>query len=213
MTGQGPAEAPRLAHAIMSSSKRGTAITGDLFLVEHPTLDLSEPFTSHVDIAFDGITHQVLSTADRSAFNYATTTGEFTVGALRGHIIESIDTVQTQATHRYQAVVSGPSGALSTQTYLSAATAIELVAALRPASTALGIAIDPDDSAQVVGDARVAMSTPLGILECTPLTPDVDRQLPEWAGTPVSHGELYGCLLYTSPSPRDKRQSRMPSSA
>ena len=34
------------------------------------------------------------------------------------------------------------------------------------------------------------------------------------------HGEdrdiferLYACLLYTSPSPRDKRQSRMPSSA
>ena len=24
---------------------------------------------------------------------------------------------------------------------------------------------------------------------------------------------MYGCLLYTSPSPRDKRQSRMPSSA
>ena len=26
-------------------------------------------------------------------------------------------------------------------------------------------------------------------------------------------GDIYGCLLYTSPSPRDKRQSRMPSSA
>ena len=26
-------------------------------------------------------------------------------------------------------------------------------------------------------------------------------------------GELRACLLYTSPSPRDKRQSRMPSSA
>ena len=26
-------------------------------------------------------------------------------------------------------------------------------------------------------------------------------------------GEYGGCLLYTSPSPRDKRQSRMPSSA
>ena len=25
--------------------------------------------------------------------------------------------------------------------------------------------------------------------------------------------EMYDCLLYTSPSPRDKRQSRMPSSA
>ena len=27
------------------------------------------------------------------------------------------------------------------------------------------------------------------------------------------HKRLYRCLLYTSPSPRDKRQSRMPSSA
>ena len=26
-------------------------------------------------------------------------------------------------------------------------------------------------------------------------------------------GDVYICLLYTSPSPRDKRQSRMPSSA
>ena len=29
----------------------------------------------------------------------------------------------------------------------------------------------------------------------------------------VEGGEAKGCLLYTSPSPRDKRQSRMPSSA
>ena len=28
-----------------------------------------------------------------------------------------------------------------------------------------------------------------------------------------THQEVLGCLLYTSPSPRDKRQSRMPSSA
>lgn len=176
----------------MSSTKRGTAITGDLFRVEHPTLGLSEPFTSHVDVGFDGITHQVLSTADRSAFNYANTTGEFTVGALRGHIIESIDTVQTQATHRYQAVVSSDSGALSTQTYLSAASAIELVGALRPTPTALGIAIDPDDAADIVSDPRVALSTSLGILELTPLSSDVMQQLPDWAGTPVDHGELYG---------------------
>ena len=31
---------------------------------------------------------------------------------------------------------------------------------------------------------------------------------PRWSGQP-----LPDCLLYTSPSPRDKRQSRMPSSA
>ena len=30
---------------------------------------------------------------------------------------------------------------------------------------------------------------------------------------PPSEQDTSGCLLYTSPSPRDKRQSRMPSSA
>ena len=29
----------------------------------------------------------------------------------------------------------------------------------------------------------------------------------------LMESNVYGCLLYTSPSPRDKRQSRMPSSA
>ena len=34
------------------------------------------------------------------------------------------------------------------------------------------------------------------------------------AAMPEAGGEhVYSCLLYTSPSPRDKRQSRMPSSA
>ena len=31
--------------------------------------------------------------------------------------------------------------------------------------------------------------------------------------TDAQKGKGKGCLLYTSPSPRDKRQSRMPSSA
>ena len=30
---------------------------------------------------------------------------------------------------------------------------------------------------------------------------------------PETYGQVFVCLLYTSPSPRDKRQSRMPSSA
>ena len=29
----------------------------------------------------------------------------------------------------------------------------------------------------------------------------------------VSFGQVWGCLLYTSPSPRDRTRSRMPSSA
>ena len=41
---------------------------------------------------------------------------------------------------------------------------------------------------------------------------------PSYKGLPTDPGDLYQhmlrcCLLYTSPSPRDKRQSRMPSSA
>ena len=35
----------------------------------------------------------------------------------------------------------------------------------------------------------------------------------EWARIPHFYYNYYVCLLYTSPSPRDKRQSRMPSSA
>ena len=34
-----------------------------------------------------------------------------------------------------------------------------------------------------------------------------------WSGSLASAAQLPACLLYTSPSPRDKRQSRMPSSA
>ena len=42
--------------------------------------------------------------------------------------------------------------------------------------------------------------------------------LPAWLAYATMAAEIFGgllliCLLYTSPSPRDKRQSRMPSSA
>ena len=40
----------------------------------------------------------------------------------------------------------------------------------------------------------------------------LERTARDWAEG-VDHGPLWPCLLYTSPSPRDKRQSRMPSSA
>ena len=43
-----------------------------------------------------------------------------------------------------------------------------------------------------------------------------ENEINAWLGNdlPRNHSELLGnCLLYTSPSPRDKRQSRMPSSA
>ena len=45
---------------------------------------------------------------------------------------------------------------------------------------------------------------------------DVDRQTDELLHSwkePERRPHIVDCLLYTSPSPRDKRQSRMPSSA
>ena len=48
-----------------------------------------------------------------------------------------------------------------------------------------------------------------------PITIEANDSL-EWNqtdGTYIAKGDAYVCLLYTSPSPRDQRGSRMPSSA
>ena len=179
----------------MTSRKRGTALTGDLFVVEHPTLDLSGPFTSHVDVSFEGVTHQVLSAADRGAFSYATTTGAFAIGALHGHVVETMDTVATQVTRRFQAILSSASGVLATQTYIDAAQAVRLIGELGPSPTTLGMAIDPQHAVEVTGAPRVAFTTPIGVLEVSPLTASIDAQLPTWRGTPVSGGDLYAGML------------------
>ena len=41
----------------------------------------------------------------------------------------------------------------------------------------------------------------------------VDGRSNNWLAAICGEGERYGCLLYTSPSPRDRTRSRMPSSA
>ena len=53
----------------------------------------------------------------------------------------------------------------------------------------------------------------LGIKMCEPWF-KIEKTFLQKGGVAFSSNyELYACLLYTSPSPRDKRQSRMPSSA
>ena len=39
------------------------------------------------------------------------------------------------------------------------------------------------------------------------------KGLPKGAGTVLQGQQVWDCLLYTSPSPRDRQKSRMPSSA
>ena len=59
------------------------------------------------------------------------------------------------------------------------------------------------------------MPQPLGmaLLDRTWSTPDQDDLLPPAADMGLAAGAYKACLLYTSPSPRDQRGSRMPSSA
>lgn len=181
----------------MTTTKRGHAINGDLFTLHHTggpgvSLDLAPPFTTFIDVAFRGTTHQAFAAADRRAFSYENVTGEFTVGEYRGHVLERLDAVQTQVDHRYQALVDTPHGVLSTHSYDSVPGLLALVGALRPSATRLGIVLVPDDEVEYTTAPRVAMQLDFGVLELTPLTAEVIERLPDWQGTQVAHGELYG---------------------
>ena len=50
----------------------------------------------------------------------------------------------------------------------------------------------------------------LGLTEASVIMEEINRN---GGNSGFCHGQMYNCLLYTSPSPRDQRGSRMPSSA
>ena len=72
---------------------------------------------------------------------------------------------------------------------------------LSVAAAALGYSRRALDSAIRYGSQRKAFGEPITNFQLTQ------------AKIADSRADIYACLLYTSPSPRDKRQSRMPSSA
>ena len=176
----------------MTTEKRGHAINGDLFALRHPTMALDRPFTTFIDVTFRGTTHQAFVALDRSAFSYAHVTGEFSVAGYHGYLLENIDTVETRATHRYQALVDTAVGVLSIHSYESTDHLLALVGALRPGETALGVVIEPDDEVEFASPPRVALDVDVGLVEITPLTGEVIDRLPTWQGTPVGGGHLYG---------------------
>ena len=78
------------------------------------------------------------------------------------------------------------------------------------------------DAAQALGVTRPTLSRVLN--GAAAVSPEMALRLERWLG--VEHGgradvwlgmqaayDLWACLLYTSPSPRDRTRSRMPSSA
>ena len=83
---------------------------------------------------------------------------------------------------------------------------------------------DPLEMAlQVHVDEQALLGLESTVVDLTNENPRIDVHLaelpnapvapPETISNPLDDASLYTCLLYTSPSPRDKRQSRMPSSA
>ena len=66
-----------------------------------------------------------------------------------------------------------------------------------------------------VPESPVALKEAVGLLKGFEGTKfDQTVEIHMWLGIdPKQADQLVRCLLYTSPSPRDKRQSRMPSSA
>ena len=175
----------------MTTAKRGRAINGDLFTLEHPSLALDAPFTSFIDVSFRGTTHQAFVAADQHAFTYAHVTGEFSVGKFAGHILENLDTVSTQVSHRYQALVTTPAGVLSIHSYEDVPSLLALIGALQPEATELGITLHPNHEAEFTTAPKVALQLDFGVLEITPLTEHVIEQLPAWQGTAVAGGDLY----------------------
>ena len=68
-------------------------------------------------------------------------------------------------------------------------------------------------SAQLVAVPALTETSPLEALaEAIRPAFAVDRYMPQ-TDDPVLWGPACACLLYTSPSPRDRTRSRMPSSA
>ena len=69
--------------------------------------------------------------------------------------------------------------------------------------------------ADVVADARVVQpARPITLSVAAPLTCRADAHLIHQVVAGLVHNALvHTCLLYTSPSPRDRTRSRMPSSA
>ena len=96
----------------------------------------------------------------------------------------------------------------------------ELTAHLRPlpvGSHVIGLALDPDGADRLTSDLPVAMLAENGVsaetlaMDAAFMGYDITDMYLQSALFDAARPDI--CLLYTSPSPRDQRGSRMPSSA
>lgn len=178
-----------------SAVKSVQVVTGEMVEVRGIGIDPEAACTSHVDVLHDGVTHQILEARDRGLVNFANTVGTFSLASYRGFIIETIDTVATQAVHRHTAVVESDTGILTAHSYDGADQLLALVGDLGIVATRDGMTINPTGIAEVASTVRAALPTVHGLLEISPLNDNTIDQLPTWSGTDVDHGQLYSGSL------------------
>ena len=92
---------------------------------------------------------------------------------------------------------------------VSLTNALEMIIRVRPGSKSLGLAQDRTQEKQFLTENHIPV-TKYAVIENPSELGGVQLELP-WIVKTATLG--YDCLLYTSPSPRDQRGSRMPSSA
>jgi hypothetical protein len=181
-------------------SKRIQAINGDMVSFDHPAADLSRPMSSFISIASGPTVHQAVSrpTAAGVDFSEALATASVAGGDLQ--VLPAVDNNETgAATPRFDAVWTGDHGVLMIGAYGTVQAAVDLVASLGISTTPLGVRLSPTGSTRFVSYPTVVVETPgLGLLETVPLTNEVMAQLPDWAGTPTTGGDLYAGSLSRS---------------
>ena len=102
-------------------------------------------------------------------------------------------------------------GSNITATYDDAAGTLTLAGSAAYTDANARQAISVTDSG---GDGALAYNNSTGVITYTgPSASEVRAHITAGTGVSISSGEVSICLLYTSPSPRDQRGSRMPSSA
>ena len=77
----------------------------------------------------------------------------------------------------------------------------------------IGIKEIDDEHAKLFKMINDAISMGNELDNIAPVANNLIASLKDYAATHFAHEEAYICLLYTSPSPRDRSLSRMPSSA
>ena len=73
--------------------------------------------------------------------------------------------------------------------------------------------IDHEYDVVVLGAGGSGLRAAVGLSEAGLKTACISKVFPTRSHTSAAQGGISACLLYTSPSPRDRTRSRMPSSA